>query len=503
MLMDEIEAWRSLPHLGALFTEFWVLAEAWDPTIRHSSVRLESRQSAELQAACQLAEASAAMAKFLDHFEGPWRAAPNGASAERAGLVMDAMRSIDLAFLDIHPRTLLVPAGFPSAPPPAWLEERAEDRLFDGVYFASGSRSLIPKGPLGRTPRSPNAAYADTLADQFCALAVAPTATNENGRPIKVVLAAIGPDPAQGVPSVGLAGAERVVFFPIAEEPTDFELSDREDGGRFYLDVRPAAALDPANRLLAGLREIGAADIALSPELTMPEAAADRLCATLSMDPRPVPRLILAGTGETEATVQGRAWNEARLINSRGAPLLRQRKMWPFGMARDRAAGLGLVDPGVNGLLMENVASGDTLSIVDLPDFGRCLVLICQDFKITPLVAEILRTYQPDWVLVPVLDVDIADHGWCRQRAFGLSELSQARFMIVNSQSLGRRLTPPKISPLGIALGPLVPFDASDESRATTIVTASGAGPVRGEITWRSTGWSTTSIGSKKPVSNP
>ncbi|WP_312165786.1 hypothetical protein [Phenylobacterium sp.] len=511
MAMDDpaIGDWRKLDSPADLFVEIWRQASTWSPTDRHATPRPEEGILKELEAACAQSVGAAALGGILDIVADQWPAADDYEAKQfRRGLFLAVLEAIDTAFSAIHPRTpVLRPSTVGRASAPAWLESLARERLIRGAYVTMPDQLLIPHGPLLRTSRGSSASCGDTLADNFRALTVAPTEGRQAERPIRVRMLVVGEDLARGVGRVAAPGAERLIFIPLAENADELELTEREVHARCFVDVQPTR-FDPAQRLLDALWAADVCDLALAPELTMPEAGFDMLASALAGAATTTHRVLLAGSGLTEGKHEdGRAWNEARLLNGAGAELFRQRKVWPFGMARQRAEDYGLADPGLDGMVMEDVAAGDELVVADLGGLGRCVVLICQDIQARPLVDEVVRVFQPDWVLTPILDGPITEHGWCRQRAFGLSPAAQTRYVVANSLSLALRspaADPAAPPPVGLVVGPLAPAadgDAvpEDLERVTALAQITpGSSPKFAALTWRdgSIHWRQITIGS-------
>jgi hypothetical protein len=122
-----------------------------------------------------------------------------------------------------------------------------------------------------------------------------------------------------------------------------------------------------------------------------------------------------------------------------------------------------LSDPGA-GLSMEDNCSGNEVCVVDLDGLGRCVILICQDLEADPLAGDLIRNFQPDWVFAPILDRGIDTGRWVHQRAFALSALSPARFIVSCSTALADRAKVTGEIACGMAVGPKDSF-GEDEGR--------------------------------------
>jgi hypothetical protein len=488
---EALAAWRALANPAELFLEIWREAKEWRHATRYEAPGLTTAIKKRLADGLLSPQADIAVKKVVDVIVIELEvSARSSVSSAGEGLLLGVMREIDWLFLSIHPRTPKIPPGAHKQPRiPDWLHALAREREILGFYCEAEDIVVLPRGPLCRDPRTRIAASGDRLSDQFEALSIAARSSQEDHRCIQVRIEVFGGDPTTGVPPGRPPGRERVVFVPLAEKASDLIATVVEPNpGRFFLDVQPATHLEPARLLLEALRLAGAADLALAPELIVPESALADVSKALSIAEFPLPRLLLAGSGLTDARdADGRSWNEARFINSVGRVLARQRKIWPYGMTSQRARDLGLTDPGDDELLMENISSSNDLLVCDIANIGRCLILICQDLQSFPLVGDIIADYQPDWIITPILDIDINDHHWSMQRSYELSALSQARFMIVNSLSQAyQKKSPLTGDPIfGLAIGPRDPALPAQRPREIAQIRArSSSSPLYGEVTW-------------------
>jgi hypothetical protein len=422
--------------------------------------------------------------------------------SEGNGGILAVMHAIDDLFYLIHPRAQFAPSSAKRRPKlPNWLRELRDGRFISGDYGQDDRFRLIPRGPLVRLPRDENASNAESLADRFTALSVVPHTLMLATRPILTRHIVVGLDAARGVAAGRNPGAEEIVFIPVAEQSSDLVISEREISQQWFADY----ALDPnqnaADIIVAALRQAGSADIAFAPELVVSEAHADLLASGLRSLPD-LPRLIVAGSGQTrELSVDGQRWNEARILNRWGGDLWRQRKIWPAGLGAARAAQYGLSDPSPN-LHMEDTAEGDTIVIADIDGMGRCVVLICQDVEASSLAESLILHFQPDWIFVPVLDAGVETGRWAHQRAFSLSGISNARFIVVSSTALAARMTPPLTVACGLAIGPkAASLDHTDTGRTVAEVSAiAGSVPGYVKLTWRSSvEWMQTTLTATKP----
>lgn len=418
--------------------------------------------------------------------------------ADFRGQTLIAMQALDEAYYLIHPRGTLAPAasGLRSVLP-HWLRNDRDRRQMQGRYAIDGDLILLPRGPLLRGARHPTASSADSLADRFAALAVAPVMLDQEGRGIRVEVKVVPPSVARGVPPGAAAGAETVAFIPIAEAADDIVTSARTAAGQVWVDFRLRASLNGPSCITAALAEAGGVDLAVAPEFMVDEANADALAEALTSSPAAA-RLVIAGSGATTSMQEAQAWNEARALNSSGVELWRQRKLWPAGIDAVRAGAFGAPAPPLGQLAYEDIAAGDRLTVVDAEGLGRCAILICQDLEAEGLAADLVRHYQPDWVFVPLLDSGVGEGRWMHRRAFDLSARAQCRFVLVSSTSLAAKAGYPNPA-CAMAVGPQVPApDATgddDLPRAFQTAEACSQGAARfAIIQWRHGRWLQTKL---------
>jgi hypothetical protein len=414
------------------------------------------------------------------------------AADARRGRVLAALRAIDLAFLAIHPRSLV---GIAAPTPPNWLRDARFSRLRSGEYGRAGTNRLIARGPLLREPRHPHESSGDMLSDYFAALAVAPLTIAHDGRDIAIQIRVINHNALTGVPPASAPGRETVGFLPLAANRSDIDALTHDHAGKTFVRYGPSTSFDAAGAAIAGLRHVGPVDIAIMPELALGEADVDKIGLMLEREPTPLARLIVAGSYSTSLVgTSGQPWNECRVLNGLGVELWRQRKLWPAGVNQATAIKYGF-DPGPDTLTLEDNAAGDELIVADVDGLGRCIVLICQDCEMPTMGPALLAHYQPDWVFTPIFDCTIDEGRWAHARAFALSSLSQARFLAITNMAFAG----PGAN-MGLAVGPkeATGNDPNEVHRAFLIITRPTAGAaVAGKIQWRQGLWHQTLLGSK------
>jgi hypothetical protein len=472
---------------SAVFLAFWAEASRWDHVERHGARSPETSVLAELRDV------------LLDHDDGA--AAATGLLAELGvqdqstpdrirGCILAGMQAIDEAALRIHPRAaLLPPACAPRGRTPAWLEALRDRRALFGVYAEDETRRLLPRGPFSARARTLVDINGDTLEDRFAALTAAPHMVSDGERPIRIDACTIGHNALTGVPPRRGPPAETVGVVPIAESATDLviERLDRNDAPHVRVGV--ADAVRAADRLFDRVSRLAPLDIAVAPELTMSEAEARRYAGRLSQDWSRAPRLSIAGSGCSEdIDADGRRRNLSLAFNSVGTTLWGHAKIWPYGMNEAQVRRFGWPDIKDGTLLMEDLAPGDRFTVADIDGLGRVITLICQDFQIAPAVADAIRIYQPDWVVVPILDDGVDLRRWPHVRAFRLSDMSQARFIIASSLSLADQAGANDLDavPIGLLVGPQTPVADPPAAgpRAVGVIRCSHADPRCGALTW-------------------
>ncbi len=498
---DDRMRWYGLASPEAIFVALWSIVEQAPPNVRSAAT---TQDATDISSALAKDNARDASRTLVEAIEAAWPAPGDGHyEVSATGLMLTVMGQIDACFEGLHPRGVHLPPRL-RIDNPAWVDVAGSRRAIGGAYHETDVARLIARGPFSRSAYGSDAASGDLLRGRFRNLAVARKTTRQEGRSINVELLRFSDEVATGVPRIPTPAAEKVAFIAVAEEGGDLDHAVLEKGEARFIDITPAKTLDGGARVLAAAQHLGKVDIALAPELTMGRTCASTVAEGLRAAKGNVPRLLLAGTALTEAT-GGLCHNEAVVMNANGHVLWRQRKIWPFGMQRERAEGFQLVKPGRPGLLFENIASSNTLIIADVDGLGRCVVLICQDLEATTAAEDILDEYQPDWVLVPILDPGVRIGGWAHARAFSLSARSQARFLIASSLTMwhwtvGLSGAHPAI---GLAIGPKVPSEREDGNEAgdmSRAVALAHAGHIPGArcamLRWRSgTGdWAQTGL---------
>lgn len=410
--------------------------------------------------------------------------------------VLNLMCAIDSAIFAIHPRVKIPPGSAKSRRnAPEWVRELRDRRNLHGNYAENNKFALVTRGPLTRSARSAVSSNAECLADRFVAISVVPMFTSHNGRSIKIDYKVFGTSAAGGVAPVKKNGEEKIAFIPVAESNDSLNITERVVEGCNFVDFRMNPNLDASDLFLRAIHAAGLVDIAIAPEFVMSSQHADKLSEGLRALGAKSPRLVVAGSGLTFEETGCRPWNESRVLNGAGSILWRQRKIWPAAILRERAIEFGLSDPG-QGMTYEDTDAGNEVIVADIEAYGRCIVLICQDIEARSLSEDLIDSFQPDWIFVPILDRGIRLGGWVHARSFALSGLSHARYLISCSTILAKKTTHSVSAEpaCGLAIGPKTEV-LPDGGRMYLMAQVDPAKtPGYSTITWRTDGWSQTTL---------
>ncbi len=223
-------------------------------------------------------------------------------------------------------------------------------------------------------------------------------------------------------------------------------------------------------------------DIGIAPEFVMPQSKETKLCEEYRKQ-KNVPRMMVAGTGATidVDSATGFPWNEARVLNSSGAVLWRQRKLWPAIIAKNRFSVYGI--DATSDEAHEAYANGDKLYVIDIDTVGRCVILICQDLVCEPIVSMVISEFQPDLVIVPILDGGKFEGRWGHQQEFGLSTEAQTRYLAANSTSF-QPSDPLALEECGFCVGPRDPSKKDFQQGRLMATVSPNPGMTFGHIDW-------------------
>lgn len=408
------------------------------------------------------------------------------------GKILEVLKELDSLFYNIHPRAILEPSmTYISASNNHWLKKVKASRTMKGYYYSDGAYKLVPRGPLVRLPRPEYASSAISFSDRFTSLSVVPHTLYNEMIPISVNHIVKSTGLVSGVKPGKKFCEELIAFLPIAEADSDIDLSQRSTEAACFVNFRASDSLNVPKTVLKALGDMGHVDIAIAPELIVNTDDADKIAEHLSSNTT-THRILVLGTGHTSALENGQSWNEGRAVNGLGATLWKQRKFWQAGITDGRALDLGLEPAKEGRQLMEDNATGDEIVVADIDGFGRCVMLICQDLQCRPLTDDLIRLFQPDWVFTPILDIGIDEGRWMHTRAYELSALSPARFLIATSTALASKLGKGDVA-CGLAIGPRARTD-DDEGRSSHLAFCDKAnGKSFGFVEWRE-GWAKTKL---------
>ena len=347
-----------------------------------------------------------------------------------------AMCALDDAAMDIHPARKTRLAGR-SVALGGLLDEMKTRRTVEHSYaHVPTIGTVVPKGQLTsrRLDEESETANGANFASQFEHLTLVPSHTI-----YKIDFLVVSPY------RFGLsdAKAQIVGVAPVAEDANDLTFRASARIGRAYLDARPTDPDALGTRLtdaVVSLLDQGAGVITL-PELVSSDTALETLKRRLSARAvAPDNALVICGSGLSTdpCPSTGRHFNEATVMTGRGWVLFKQRKIHPFNMTATRMAECSVArDPAHNDKShMEDIAASTTLTVCDLPDLGRVIVMICEDFEQEAPAGHVAIATRPDWIFTPVLDVSQEPGRWTHQRSIEIARRTLSRIVVTSSTTL-------------------------------------------------------------------
>jgi hypothetical protein len=498
--MSAIEELSDAPSPPEMFLRAWLQALKLGAGALSTSIAPNQSLGDELNLALKNDQGDVAAQECAQILQAAW---PNGSSMDarrrRAGLLLAVMRVIDDAMAGIHPRSRLLPSSFAPPTPTNWILEVSEKRTIEGFFAESDSHYLIPRGPFSRNARGTFQEAGFSLPDQFAYLACGVKRLTHDAGIATVHIQVVDQSIARGVPArPGREGRERITFVPLADDERDLIATVRTEDGTTVLEVEKADHFAPIEPFTRAARERCDSDLLIAPELTIGEEDISLFSDALADGPSP--RLTVTGSGLVSCGEGEPPFNQALVMNALGSVLWRHSKIWSYGMNQETYERLDLAGLPSGPQLMENISTGSSVTIADIDGLGRCIVVICQDVMLPPM-AELLRSWQPDWVIVPVLDSGTDLTRWSTRRAAELSGESQARFLIASSLTMVHWLKAKPPAPaeamMGVGLGPrnITKADTKlDHPRLGTEVSCEAHDRRHGTIEWRgSLGWKTFS----------
>lgn len=417
--------------------------------------------------------------------------------AQRAFVVMCAL---DEAAMDIHPASRTRIGGRIVEVSECLLAMKVE-RTANGFYARlDGVGTVIPKGRLAsrREESEADDASGVNLETQFEYL----TVIGEPPAPYALEYLVMKPSDFSLSPD----RASQVGVAPIAEDADDLIFSAIARRGKPFLDAQPADAPSLAQRLgdrVTHLLDQGAGIVTL-PELVAPPPAIEALGQRLRSRPADGGgALVICGSGlsvELDADLD-RPFNEAVVMNGTGEVLFKQRKIHPFNMSGKRMKDCGVpFDPGFVGKAhMEDIAPAVTLTVCDLHDIGRIMVLICEDIEQDKVTAAAAHSTRPDWIFNPVLDISQEPGRWTHQRSIEIARKTGSKIVVSSSSSLTVRYH--KASALATidptAVGIALLYDGAAGRKVSRIHVASAGEPQAVVTVWSPDSWQGDDVGFK------
>jgi hypothetical protein len=344
---------------------------------------------------------------------------------KRTQKIFYVMREIDCVFHLIHSRNEDADIRAPD-----WVRLYQAAKLRTGAYGSSTLHHLVENGPLTGEARDEYFSGAELFQERFSALSVTKKTYDHAGRVISVDFTYVPNETKRGIYSENKYVVSKVGFFPLAtlKEHQIVDVCTVNDSSTASF----TNCSDVNENFAIGVKKSPNCHIGISPEFTMSEEQFVNFCESY-INIENTPNLYLAGTGNTveKDPITELPWNEARVINRNGWAIWRQRKIWPATIRENLYKNYQI--SAKSKFTQEANANGSSLIVADVENFGRFLILICQDIKAGSIVAEILKDYQPDWVLTPLLDYGHFKGRWSYQEFVSLNHLGPSKFIIANS----------------------------------------------------------------------
>lgn len=210
----------------------------------------------------------------------------------------------------------------------------------------------------------------------------------------------------------------------------------------------------------------------------------------------PCLRYVFCGVGESPNDAAGAHDNFVVLLDVTGREIMRQRKIFRWDLSPEQVARYGLdheLGTDCRRGLKENIKAADEIVILDLPDIGRVLNLICADMDFNLPGDWLLDHFRIDWLYAPIMDKTISDlsrsngrlETWICERAHRAALGGQSHVIVTNSMALTHKLNAanakstsgfPQFSQCGIAL--LIDATGERLKYARVDVPLSSASPV-------------------------
>ncbi len=468
-----------------------IIAEPWDP--------LSAREFDIFHGKLIEANGPGLPSEFLPYLRGDRKASWSIEPEDPAKRGFLLMRVIDRAFRVALPETAYTWSGTVCVKPGQLMLRMHHRYLSDGHLAAVGSGLVAMLGPMTGLMRAdaPEARNGDQFEHQFVNITVVPPLAAGRKLVFKTFAPSEFPHDSTAPSRVGLA--------PIAQDEHDLIFTTAVREPHCYIDARPhnseATAIRTAEVVCTMLAD-GARLVAL-PELVLDKEAIGAVRSNLRIGAHDGGRIVVLGTGLSEMTAGGASslhYNEAVVVDGRGRILFRQRKLNHYSMTAQRMRDCK-ISPERDVAHIENCATGSDLVICDLPGVGRLMVLICEDFAQARPGRHAAQLLSPDWIITPILDIEISTGRWTQQKSFSLGTV--AKIVVSGSTTLSvRKADLERFDQLETDAGVAMLFEFSSNRAASRIVTAGamlGHSHAKAIVDWHPDTWPELRFGEKAP----
>jgi|CXWL01.1.fsa_nt_gi predicted amidohydrolase len=229
-------------------------------------------------------------------------------------------------------------------------------------------------------------------------------------------------------------------------------------GGRASVSLTSTMLSTVVTRMITTLDWIvdKGADIVVMPELVSHVELRSAIKRWARVTPN-APGLLVAGTEAVDVSTAFPV-NRAFVLDNYGEERWSQDKVHTYTFPRELLSKSGLNHVlGEGPLAEESVNTMASAMIVrDIPNVGRCMVLICEDFAREDPGRQIAREVGADLVLVPVMDQAPQPSGWWERMAFDIAQDPEARTALANSYAVMARIPVGPDSPhhIGVVVSP-------------------------------------------------
>ncbi len=205
----------------------------------------------------------------------------------------------------------------------------------------------------------------------------------------------------------------KVGFAPLALEAGDLALEALSDGGAWWYRVVPG---DLAARAAASIRALDGqgCHFAVFPETVLKAEGLAAVQAALADLPSGTSLCYVLVGIVAEDPAGGLPFNRACLLDRDGEVVAQQDKLTRWNLNADQCARYGVPVPEGVGQAKEYMQPGGRILIVEIENFGRLSILICEDLRRGQPGGWLGRHGFLDLKLAPVLDqsLDLARDCW-------------------------------------------------------------------------------------------